>query len=575
MVDPYASTPEGEYNRGVIDYRKEQGNNKEKMETHSPKRNRSRSRSPLRRSRSPRDDRRDRDRRDRRSGPMRNKGTKGKEFRCYVTNLCFNVKWMNLKDLMKKIGPVDHVEVFTGSDGKSRGCGVVEFEKAEDAERAIKELEGTIHEGRTIHVRQDNVADSTYEEQLRQQKEKTKNMREREMNDRMGPNMSGGASNNGGLLGSLGSLGGLGGLGGLGMISNQANGLMQMLTTKGGDPINATVFISNLDYDIRWQELKDSLRRAGNCRTCTINTDEKSRKSKGFGQAVFDTPMEALTCIATFNGYEMGRDRRAIVVRLDRQAPLNQLLYQIGITEINQNTLVQFQSMQLLSQLGGLSNLQGLSALTGVAGAFQGQNNLGGQAGGSQALGALTSSLGLGNLGGLGSLLSQGTGSSAGMNAYGTQSAQQGQFNSGASNLGGAYTAGQQLSNYSITGQRSSSGGYSTQDSRGGGSGSGGYGGYSATDASSGGGSSTAKTRVFVRNLPFSLKWQDLKDRFRDAGRILRADVKMDDQNRSKGCGTVTFETHDEAQKAISIFNASRIDGREIEVRMDRSVGER
>lgn len=94
-----------------------------------------------------------------------------------------------------------------------------------------------------MYFPQDNVADSTYEEQLRQQKEKTKNMREREMNDRMGPNMGGGASNNGGLLGSLGNLGGLGGLG---MISNQANGLMQMLTTKGGDPINATVFISNV-----------------------------------------------------------------------------------------------------------------------------------------------------------------------------------------------------------------------------------------------------------------------------------------------------------------------------------------
>lgn len=75
-------------------------------------------------------------------------------------------------------------------------------------------------------------------------------MREREMNDRMGPNMGGGASNNGGgLLGNLGSLGGLGGLGGLGMI-NQANGLMQMLTAKGGDSINATVFISNVSGKI-------------------------------------------------------------------------------------------------------------------------------------------------------------------------------------------------------------------------------------------------------------------------------------------------------------------------------------
>ena len=34
---------------------------------------------------------------------------------------------------------------------------VVEFERAEDAERAIKEIEGTVHEGRTIHVRQVSI----------------------------------------------------------------------------------------------------------------------------------------------------------------------------------------------------------------------------------------------------------------------------------------------------------------------------------------------------------------------------------------------------------------------------------
>lgn len=312
--------------------------------------------------------------------------------------------------------------------------------------------------------------------------------------------------------------------------------------------------------------------------------------------------MEALTCIALFNGYEMGRDRRAIVVRLDRQAPLNQLLHQIGITEINQNTLVQFQSMALLSQLGGLSSLQGLSALTGIAGGlnnpalggaannaglnnYQNQNNLGPALGGqgslqannSQALGAL-SSLGLGNLGGLGNLLTQAQGASASLggmsnlqNSFGAQPNSNQQFQMGAAQAASNYTAGQQLSNYSITGGRSSTTGYSSQDSRGRSSDLASYG-FNPNDVSSG---SVAKTRVFVRNLPFSIKWQDLKDRFRDAGRILRADVKMDDKNRSKGCGTVTFETNDEALKAISLFNGSRIDGREIEVRMDRSVGER
>jgi len=67
---------------------------------------------------------------------------------------------------------------------------------------------------------------------------------------------------------------------------------------------------------LKWQDLKDNLRRAGNCKNCTIMTDEQTKKSKGYGQAVFETPMEALTCVALFNGFEMGRDRRAIVVRL-------------------------------------------------------------------------------------------------------------------------------------------------------------------------------------------------------------------------------------------------------------------
>jgi len=94
----------------------------------------------------------------------------------------------------------------------------------------------------------DAVADAAYEEQLRNQKEKTKVMREmdqrREMDHRMQPNMSSGGGN---LLAGLGGLGALGGLGGMGVMGSQtANGLIQMLTMRGGEPINATVFISNV-----------------------------------------------------------------------------------------------------------------------------------------------------------------------------------------------------------------------------------------------------------------------------------------------------------------------------------------
>jgi len=55
---------------------------------------------------------------------------------------------------------------------------------------------------------------------------------------------------------------------------------------------------------------------------------------------------------------------------------------------------------------------------------------------------------------------------------------------------------------------------------------------------SRGGGSGGVKS-VFVRNLPFSTTWQQIKDKFRDSGHVVRADIKTDDKGRSKGwnCG--------------------------------------
>ena len=56
-------------------------------------------------------------------------------------------------------------------------------------------------------------------------------------------------------------------------------------------------------------------RRAGNCTRCELAQGDDNR-SKGFGSVQFETPFEALTAIAMFNGVEMGRSRRKISVRL-------------------------------------------------------------------------------------------------------------------------------------------------------------------------------------------------------------------------------------------------------------------
>ena len=52
-----------------------------------------------------------------------------------------------------------------------------------------------------------------------------------------------------------------------------------------------------------------------------------------------------------------------------------------------------------------------------------------------------------------------------------------------------------------------------------------------------------ANRHLFVGNLPFNCQWQDLKDLFRTAGNILRADVTVGPDGRSRGFGTVLYAT--------------------------------
>ena len=62
------------------------------------------------------------------------------------------------------------------------------------------------------------------------------------------------------------------------------------------------------------------------------------------------------------------------------------------------------------------------------------------------------------------------------------------------------------------------------------------------------GGGGGGRGRCYVGNLPYSAGWQDLKDLFRSAGRVLHADVMMEDGGRSKGWGIVEFETEAEVR---------------------------
>jgi RNA recognition motif. (a.k.a. RRM, RBD, or RNP domain) len=71
--------------------------------------------------------------------------------RLFVGNLHYRAEERDLLDLFKGIGPVASVDVvYDGSTYQSKGCGFVEFMKAEDARRAVEELHGLPFFGRPL-----------------------------------------------------------------------------------------------------------------------------------------------------------------------------------------------------------------------------------------------------------------------------------------------------------------------------------------------------------------------------------------------------------------------------------------
>lgn len=72
---------------------------------------------------------------------------------------------------------------------------------------------------------------------------------------------------------------------------------------------------------------------------------------------------------------------------------------------------------------------------------------------------------------------------------------------------------------------------------------------------------------IICKNLPYALNWQGLKEKFKAIADVKYAEIKMEN-GKSMGWGLVRFGTPDDAQRAISLMNRCRIDGREIDVKL-------
>lgn len=587
---------------------------------------RDRSNSPVfrSRSRSPREwkrpERRGADR-DRGADRQSSRDPHGK-VRLYISNLPYDIRWQDLKDLFReKVGSdVYFTQLYEGPDGKPSGSGVVEVRGKDVAEKAIDLLHRYEIKGRSIIVREEREKD-----RLRHEHQKGDN-RGMDNSSSGKPSLMSGAANllgamgNANMMNMLSSGSMMGGLGG-------SSFNMQVLSQLGIELscITNQVFVANLDYKVTVAKLEEIFKIAGNVIEVDLKTD-KEGKSRGMGTVRFEHPIEAVQAIALFNGQYLYE--RQMGVRMDkwvdpimqdipRRLPVGLKGVGIGlgtngqpllnIGEIANTLTLSILTGQLtpanlgmlgtnMAALSGMgmnvaamgSNLLGLGGgMTSMGGSISGMmggvSGLGSGLGGSSSgvgsgLGMMSSS-GLGGGGGsssgLGGSLSSplgGLSSSLGMRGGLGESSYLSK-GSGGSGLAGLGSSG--LGGLSDNRMSSMSGGdlYGSLTSlgydRGGNLDRIGSSFDRGLDRSDSYGKSSDNSTIFVKNLPYSFTWQNLVDKFGDCGDIKFAEIKMDN-GRSRGCGIVQFLSSDSARRAISLMNGARVDGRQIEVRLDR-----
>uniref|UniRef100_A0A093UVE3 Putative RNA-binding protein n=1 Tax=Talaromyces marneffei PM1 TaxID=1077442 RepID=A0A093UVE3_TALMA len=186
--------------------------------------------------------------------------------RVYVGNLSYDVKWHHLKDFMRQAGEVLFADVLLLPNGMSKGCGIVEYATREQAQHAVNTLSNQNLMGRLVYVREDREAEPRFAGQQRDAGA-----------GRGGPGGAGGAA-------------------------------------------GRQIYITNLPFNVGWQDLKDLFRQAAQ-QGAVIRADvlsDPSGRPKGTGIVVFESADDARVAIQQFNGYDW--QGRILEVREDRYA---------------------------------------------------------------------------------------------------------------------------------------------------------------------------------------------------------------------------------------------------------------
>ncbi|XP_058472044.1 polyadenylate-binding protein 4 isoform X1 [Solea solea] len=219
-------------------------------------------------------------------------GAKAKEFtNVYIKNFGDDMKDEQLKELFDKYGKTLSVKVMTDPTGKSRGFGFVSYEKHEDANKAVEDMNGTELNGKTVFV---GRAQKKMERQA-ELKRKFELLKQERISRYQGVNL----------------------------------------------------YIKNLDDTIDDEKLRKEFSPFGSITSAKVMLEEG--RSKGFGFVCFSSPEEATKAVTEMNGRIVGSKPLYVALaqrKEERKAHLtNQYMQRIaGMRAMPANAIInQFQ----------------------------------------------------------------------------------------------------------------------------------------------------------------------------------------------------------------------------------------
>uniref|UniRef100_A0A8D2MPX6 Myelin expression factor 2 n=1 Tax=Zonotrichia albicollis TaxID=44394 RepID=A0A8D2MPX6_ZONAL len=195
--------------------------------------------------------------------------------RVFISNIPYDMKWQAIKDLMReKVGEVTYVELFKDAEGKSRGCGVVEFKDEEFVKKALDTMNKYDLSGRPLNIKEDPEG-----EHARRALQRGGG----QFPGAHGPDAAPGMMN---LPPS---------------ILNNPNIPPEVISNLQAGRLGSTIFVANLDFKVGWKKLKEVFSIAGTVKRADIKED-KDGKSRGMGTVTFEQAIEAVQAISMFNG---------------------------------------------------------------------------------------------------------------------------------------------------------------------------------------------------------------------------------------------------------------------------------